>query len=91
MVFLDQIISNLEQPLCVVRKLDQAIVYKNLVFSKLTTNKSNKFDEMFSLVDKHSNKLSDYILNHSLEVNHTTAAHTSSSCYVRLSQGRKTI
>lgn len=88
MVFLDQIISNLEQPLCVVRKHDREILYKNLNFSKhVSTVSTNKFDELFTMYcDKKNNNLAELISNHSL----TEATHLSQpSCiYVHLIPGK---
>ena len=50
MVSSDQIIATLEQPLCVVRKLDQVIVHKNQAFSQLAPNVNNhKFGDKFKL------------------------------------------
>ena len=50
MVSSEQIIATLEQPLCVVRKLDQVIMRKNQAFSQLAPNASNhKFGDIFRL------------------------------------------
>lgn len=38
MISSDQIIAKLEQPLCVLKTLDQQIVYKNVAFTKLFGN-----------------------------------------------------
>lgn len=92
MVFLDQIISNLEQPICVVRKLDHVITYKNLMFSKLIPKASNKnFYEIFTLTSDHKNynSLNEVISNYSVEASHTN--HASCSIYVDLVQGMKSL
>ena len=88
MVFLDQIISNFEQPLCVVRKYDNEILYKNLVFSKLISPRpSNKFNELFSLYcGKEYKNLAELFSNHSLvEENHVSQPNSN---YVQIFQGR---
>ena len=61
MVSSDQIIATLEQPLCVVRKLDQVIIRKNQAFSQLAPNANNhKFGDIFRLFsDKLFNSLNE--------------------------------
>ena len=61
MVSSDQIIATLEQPLCVVRKLDQVIMFKNQAFSQQVPNvNSQKFGDNFKLFsDKLYSNLSE--------------------------------
>lgn len=81
MVSSDQITATLEQPLCVVRKHDQEILYKNQAFAQLVQTLNNpKFDDICTLFleCKRYNNLAEMM----------ASATSTSRTFVRLSRGK---